>query len=535
MNDYGQVHPIPLPLGEPPTENTNDAYGKSNVACTRRSETKKRIGKKNLNAGLPGEDLEVVRRDCWDWDDGWRNLSTGWLHTCGVVADGRLFCWGNDEHGELGSRAVPKVLKEGQPKCDAGNASDTASANLPRNCRAEFSGKYALTEFGSVAAGKRQTCAIRCVDDQAADYVDPYVIDNSRSLWPSYPPATCTQGRVLCWGDDRLGQGAGGLKKGQFAQYDDFVSVCAAASHSCAVRREGSLYCWGHDGNNRARVPQQLVNEKWRAVQCRGAHTCAITTIDQLNRSSLYCWGHNGHKQSVVPAFAKQVLVPVEGSSVPSIRQEVYMRAVFDFDVGDTHTCALWETTDDERVCQTLNLKPPAMNGECWGDNSYSQTNLGRNFRPYGTAPSEICDIIFYRSISTGSYHTCAISIDDVGLYCKKDSKCDEYPYPLCNPNCPQDEDGNTIKGTGISPCPRHIRGAVTETPTRSYRDAGEQTHDQNEPYCVPARTNHLRCWGFDSHLQQFVPGLWIGAAIRLSALSIPCVVLSIISAFSLL
>ena len=31
-------------------------------------------------AGLPGDDLSVVRRDCWDWDDGWRNVSAGWLH-----------------------------------------------------------------------------------------------------------------------------------------------------------------------------------------------------------------------------------------------------------------------------------------------------------------------------------------------------------------------------------------------------------------------------------------------------------------------
>jgi len=533
MNDYGQVHPMPMPLGEPPTADTTDAYGNLGPACTAASEQPKVIGRTNVNAGLPGDAVEVTRRDCWDWDDGWRNISAGWLHTCGILADGRMFCWGNNEHGELGDSARPGLLKEGQPQCAGANGTD--GAQYP--CQSEFSGKYALTDFGGVAAGKRQTCAIKCVDDQAAAYTDPYSVENERKLWPSFPPATCTQGRVLCWGDNRLGQGAGGLTAKNLQEYNDFVSVCAAAAHSCAVRDEGSLYCWGHDGNKRTQIPQQLVNERWRAVRCRGAHTCALTVMDQLNRSALYCWGHNGHKQSIVPAFAKQVLVPVEGSQVPTILREIYTRAVRTFDAGDSHTCALWETTADERICRLSQLKPPAMNGECWGDNSYGQSNLDLNFRPYGWQPGDICEALYYREMSTGSYHTCAITTDDVGIFCKKDSKCDEYPDPLCEPNCYDGNEPFRGKGATMSPCPRHIKGAVTETPTRGYKDAAETQPDTNLPYCVPARTNHLRCWGLDSHEQQFVPGLWViqAGGYRLSALTLPCMAISIVSALGML
>ena len=32
-------------------------------------------------------------------------------------------------------------------------------------------------------------------------------------------------------------------------------------------------------------------------VRCRGAHTCALTTLNKIGRSSLECWGHNGHQQ----------------------------------------------------------------------------------------------------------------------------------------------------------------------------------------------------------------------------------------------
>ena len=161
----------------------------------------------------------------------------------------------------MGHLAMPPLLKQGEPKCQSEDA-------ISSKCHAYFEGKWALTEFGGVDAGRRTTCAIKCVDDQADDVLDEfarYHPPTSEVNWPKYPPATCSQGRVVCWGDNRLGQGQGGLEKlqgGLVAKYDDFISVCAGAAHSCGVRAQGSLHCWGHDGNNRATVPQRLVNRR---------------------------------------------------------------------------------------------------------------------------------------------------------------------------------------------------------------------------------------------------------------------------------
>ena len=67
----------------------------------------------------------------------------------GILADGRLICWGNNDYGEMGSNAEPKLLKEGEPKC-------TSEDGISNNCISHFEGKWALTEFGGVSAGKRQ-------------------------------------------------------------------------------------------------------------------------------------------------------------------------------------------------------------------------------------------------------------------------------------------------------------------------------------------------------------------------------------------
>ena len=87
MNDYGQVHPLPLPFGEPPTDGCEIPANPSgieksfpNKCCTQMSENSRLIGFMDINQGFPGKELKVVQRDCWNWDDGWRNVSAGWLH-----------------------------------------------------------------------------------------------------------------------------------------------------------------------------------------------------------------------------------------------------------------------------------------------------------------------------------------------------------------------------------------------------------------------------------------------------------------------
>ena len=545
QNDFGQVHPVPQPFGEPadPDGQMTDERGRTGKKCTGASAEQRAVGTTELNLGLPGKVVLAARRDCWDWDDGWRNLSAGWLHTCGILADGRLICWGNNDHGEMGHLAEPPLLDEGEPKCESEDG-------IGSKCHARFMGKFALTEFGGVSAGRRQTCAIKCVSSVDAEgntvyqnqQSDSWTLDN-RQGWPEFPPATCTQGRVVCWGDDRLGQGAGGLSKleaGKVAQYDDFVSVCSGAAHSCAVRAGGSLYCWGHDGNLRTKVPQRLLSMKWRGVRCRGAHTCALSFADQVNRSSLECWGHNGHRQSTVPEFARQVLVPVPDSTVPQIRKEIYSRPVFGFDTGDSHSCALWYTTSDERRCDLEKSKSPAMNGDCWGDNAYSQCNLDKNFRQYGWEDqSNICAAMFYTQISTGSYHSCGITMDDVGRLCQKESTCDEYPPPLCAQKCDLGGLPERSEGSPINVCPRHIRGGLLETPRMAYVSIGDKPDmdqlDSGQPMCVPTRANHLRCWGLDSHGQLFVPGLITSAAPRAVALAIPTMIFSVAFSVALL
>lgn len=100
--------------------------------------------------------------------------------------------------------------------------------------------------------------------------MDQWVLGNSSDLgWGGVLPSTCNQGKVVCWGDDRMSQGMSGLQQQGVYEYDDFISVCAAAAHSCAVRIGGQLHCWGYNGNHRAVVPDAYRAFRWQSVRCK--------------------------------------------------------------------------------------------------------------------------------------------------------------------------------------------------------------------------------------------------------------------------
>ncbi len=91
-----------------------------------------------------------------------------------------------------------------------------------------------------------------------------------------------------------------------------------------------------------------------------------------------------------------------------------------------------------------------------------------------------------WKMVATGAYHTCGISIDDVGALCQTDGTCDEYPAPL----------GKQPEGV-ITPCARGVHGA----------GATVRRADGRVVPCVPVRTNQMRCWGLDTDGQLSVPG----------------------------
>jgi alpha-tubulin suppressor-like RCC1 family protein len=181
-------------------------------------------------------------------------VSAGGFHVCTTLVDHRSYCWGVDFLGELGDGRMGFVK------------SNTPIFVADLDSRVQ-----------SIAAGFDQTCAVQL----------------DHTLW-------CWGGNIA--GDLGLGTDTGfQLTPAQVTTLGhDVSSVAVGPQHSCAITRQGKLFCWGDIQSNRlytlsgfeveSNVPVQVRDLHGRVLQVSVgfANTCAVTA-----NHAVYCKGAN--------------------------------------------------------------------------------------------------------------------------------------------------------------------------------------------------------------------------------------------------
>ena len=173
--------------------------------------------------------------------EDWVAVSTSRTHGCAIKRDQSLWCWGENQFGELG-RAGPSA-----PPAQVKNG----------------------TSYRQVSAGDAHTCGIR---------------DNG-TLW--------------CWGDNSSGQLGLAASTGEPVQVgadSNWVRVAAGGRHTCALRADRSVSCWGSaeygqvgSGSFAAsQEPSAVEGGDWTNVSAGVDHSCAVK-----RDGTLWCWGAN--------------------------------------------------------------------------------------------------------------------------------------------------------------------------------------------------------------------------------------------------
>ncbi|XXX76418.1 hypothetical protein WMF30_53100 [Sorangium sp. So ce134] len=184
---------------------------------------------------------------------------------------------------------------------------------------------------------------------------------------------------------------------------NDPVEISAGLAHTCVLRRDGSVWCWGRnsfaesgrpEGEPVVHLPAQVpLPGKALHVAVGGgysreddaipAHSCAI-----MEDTTVTCWGRGAQGQlgngSFYPARAP--------TRVPSLINVVQLS------LGASHSCAV--KTGDELYC--------------WGADDEGQ--LGNGESPPTATPMFIRGDI--RQVASGQEHTCAIKASSGGLLC---------------------------------------------------------------------------------------------------------------------
>jgi alpha-tubulin suppressor-like RCC1 family protein len=232
----------------------------------------------------------------------WRAVSAGGVHTCGIRTTGRLYCWGRGSSGAIGTGGNGN---EDRPTEVAGGGTDWRSVSTGTFHTCARRGTGHLWCFGYDQSGQLG-------DGGTSDQFSPVEVLGTFADWRSVSAGgnhTCgirANRRLYCWGADQFGQlGDGGTNSNQPApaevagNHADWTAVSAGFTHTCARRSNGRLYCWGRDlegqvGNG---PPFSTVGSpalvaggftNWSSVAAGGYHTCA-----RRANGRAYCWGED--------------------------------------------------------------------------------------------------------------------------------------------------------------------------------------------------------------------------------------------------
>ena len=196
----------------------------------------------SLSSAVGAEEAAHVRAA-----SGWSTISAGGLYTCGIRPDHTLWCWGHNGVGQLGlgdtkRRATPSQVGVAPTGSVSPPASTTPAPSRPTTA----CGAGDRTAAGSsdwVTTGKRKTPTRVGADTDwtsvAAGYTHTCGIRTDHTLW--------------CWGG---GSFAGQLGLGdltdrssptQVGTRTDWATVRAGDSHTCATRTDHTLWCWGYN------------------------------------------------------------------------------------------------------------------------------------------------------------------------------------------------------------------------------------------------------------------------------------------------
>ncbi|MEO1058239.1 MAG: RCC1 repeat-containing protein, partial [Actinomycetota bacterium] len=295
-----------------------------------------------------------------------RSITTGARHTCALLTDGAVTCWGANASGQVGNGDATgaDVSSPSPPVALPGGATATA-----------------VTALGDA------TCAL------------------------------LLGGGVSCWGrngDGEVGSGTvGGVVRTPAAAInlpESAVALAGGFRHACAVLQSGNVFCWGRDslgqlGNGPASSadapqyagPDSLValppGRSARAVAAGSSHSCAL-----LDNGAPICWGNDSNGQ-----------LGDDGGTGGSITEPALSAPL----AGDAAAVAL--SGGGNNMCAL------ATDGalQCWGSNASGQ--LGNGTPPGGNSPRPMpalrgFDDIF-AEVGSGTAQTCAV-LTDGGISC---------------------------------------------------------------------------------------------------------------------
>lgn len=302
----------------------------------------------------PGENIAASPVQVLGLESDVKEVSAGWTHSCAVTNAGKALCWGGNYNGQLGNglsgnqlspvgviglstgvKAISAgayhscaLLDNGTVRCwgqnDYGELGDGSTTDRTTPVQVA-----SLTNVVKISAGERHTCVLTSSGSVMCWGVNTYgQLGDGTQTFRTTPAAvtglgtgvadisaggyhTCavlTTGEAKCWGWNQYGQlgDTSGTMRTTAAAVQglqaNISKVAVGQMHSCAITKAGAVMCWG--SNSDYRLGRGPSTNAPSAAQVTGlatgvqsisagmSHTCVV-----LSGQKAMCWGDNTHSQ----------------------------------------------------------------------------------------------------------------------------------------------------------------------------------------------------------------------------------------------
>jgi len=324
------------------------------------------------------------------------DIGAGVAHTCAVLTNGTVRCWGYNKHDLLFTDHLDDPAEPG--------SFVTAPTPVP-----------GLEDAVEVDGGDAHSCArtssdgVKCWGWNGTGQLGSGDFTNSDTPVPVALNGTITDlavglahncvalsaGDMACWGLNESGEFGNGEAGSNVLEPNPIevsmglpvAHVSTTYGHTCVRLTAAEAACFGRNSDGQlgngtqdaSTTPVGVMNEGVQEIAAGDGHTCG------RSGAGLYCWGNNNNGQVGLGATGPDVLTETPITAVTAVAR---------IELSDNFSCIV--NNSDQLVCWGRNVEGQMGNGQA-GANTWQLT-------PFAVPIGAIADV------ALGYRHTCALT-----------------------------------------------------------------------------------------------------------------------------
>jgi hypothetical protein len=247
-------------------------------------------------------------------------VSSGDYHTCAIVVNGSMACWGSNIFRRAfppGARCRSKndvnyvgsypMIEATNWVCLTPDAFVAVATSVTHTCGVKAADRsivcFGDNTYGGLGVKRIATNAIVKMERRAVFGIGAFAaafIDVKVGL--AFSCGVHTSGYVSCWGRNNFLQSTPPKLRVR--------DICVGNQHACGIDLPtGLLFCWGSNAKSQANgFPKSMRSLQ---VSCGASHTCAVMDEDitrGLSRGTVVCWGaYRGRSRTKISSHSRRI------------------------------------------------------------------------------------------------------------------------------------------------------------------------------------------------------------------------------------